>query len=183
MNSLRDLKQGLEGTLRTVGEGWRHLREQASGALTRFTPAGRPGADKGVAEGGPKADSPPQKTTSLSEWQFPSAGWALLAGDLYEDDSKLVVRLEIPGLDKDQLDLEVRDDNLIVRGEKRLDEQASDGHYRIRQCAYGSFHRSIALPRAVKADQAKAEYRNGVLRIELPKSERHQGRRIEVKGE
>ena len=175
MNKLSDLKQGLEGTWRSVGEGWRHLREQASGALTRFTPATRSSPTQ-TSTPSPQAAT----TTSLSDWQFPSAGWALLAGDLYEDADKFVVRLEVPGLDKQDIDLEVRDDTLIVRGEKRHEQESSSGRYRVRQCAYGSFHRTIALPRSVLADQAQADYRNGVLRIELPKAEQSRGRRVEV---
>ncbi|MES2819624.1 MAG: Hsp20/alpha crystallin family protein [Pseudomonadota bacterium] len=177
MNTLSSLKQGLEGTWRSVGEGWRHLREQASGALTRFTPQSRTSASSS------ETDSSASASTSLADWQFPSAGWALLAGDLFEDDDKYIVRLEIPGLDKQDIDLEIRNDLLVVRGEKRHEHASTQGRYRVRQCAYGSFHRSIALPKAVLGDQAKAEYRNGVLRIELPKAAQPQGRRIEVRSE
>jgi len=53
--------------------------------------------------------------------------------------------------------------------------------YRVRQCAYGSFHRAIPLPVPLEADKAAATYRNGVLRIELPKAERARARRIEIR--
>ncbi|HLA30337.1 MAG TPA: Hsp20/alpha crystallin family protein [Pseudomonas sp.] len=165
MDKLSELKHGLEETWNSLGEGWRHLRERTSSALTRFTP---------------KA-----KTTEASpaSADFPSASWALLAGDLFEDSDKFVVRLEVPGLDKQQLDIEVRSDMLVVRGEKRYEQESSSGQYRIRQCAFGSFHRSIPLTVPVLADKASASYRNGVLRIELPKAEHASGRRIEVRGE
>lgn len=167
MEKLTGLKHGLEETWSSLGEGWRQLRERTSSALTRFTPRHK---NKTPAEAPASAD-------------FPSANWALLAGDLFEDSDKFVVRLEVPGLDKHNLDIEVRSDMLSVRGEKRYEQESSNGQYRIRQCAFGSFHRSIPLPVAVLADKASASYRNGVLRIELPKAEHAGGRRIEVRGE
>jgi HSP20 family protein len=163
MEKLNELKQGLEDTWHSLSEGWRQLRERTSGTLTRFTPSN---------------DKTPKQSAD-----FPSANWALLAGDVFEDDDKFTVRLEVPGLNKNQLDIEVRNDMLIVRGEKRSEQETSNGQYRVRQCAFGSFHRSIPLPLPVLADKASASYRNGVLRIELPKAERTSGRRIEVHGE
>lgn len=167
MEKLSELKQGLEDTWHSLSDGWRHLRERTSGTLTRFTPSSR---GKTPAESAQTAD-------------FPSADWALLAGDVFEDNDRFVVRLEVPGMDKQQLDIEVRNDMLIVRGEKRSEQESSNGQYRVRQCAFGSFHRSIPLTVPVLADKASASYRNGVLRIELPKAERSGGRRIEVRGE
>lgn len=167
MDKLTELKQGLEGTWNSLGEGWRHLRERTSGALTRFTPLSK---SKAATETAASAD-------------FPSANWALLAGDLFEDADRFVVRLEVPGLDKQHLDIEVRSDMLVVRGEKRYEQESASGQYRIRQCAFGSFHRSIPLTVPVLADKASASYRNGVLRIELPKAEHANGRRIEIRGE
>ncbi|WPC06505.1 Hsp20/alpha crystallin family protein [Pseudomonas benzenivorans] len=170
MDRLNELKHGLEETWHSLGEGWRQVLDRASGALTRFTPSGR---DK-------REEIPPPAAGSASA-EFPSSSWALLAGDLYEDADKFVVRLEVPGLDKQDLDIEVRGDVLVVRGEKRYEQESSSGHYRIRQCAFGRFHRSIPLPLPVLANKTAAHYRNGVLRIELPKAEHARGRRIEVR--
>ena len=167
MEKLNELKQGLEDTWHSLSDGWRQLRERTSGTLTRFTPA--------------KNKTPAQQAPESAD--FPSVSWALLAGDVFEDDDKFIVRLEVPGLDKQHIDIEVRDDLLVVRGEKRYEQESSSGQYRVRQCAFGSFHRSIPLPRPVLADKSSASYRNGVLRIELPKTEHSSGRRIEVRGE
>lgn len=172
MDKFNELKHGLEETWHSLGEGWRHMRERASGALTRFTPATRR-----------QSESAAPAPVSPASSDFPSANWALLAGDLFEDADKFVVRLEVPGLDKQDLDIEVRSDVLIVRGEKRYEQESASGQYRIRQCAFGSFHRSIPLPTPVQAEHAAASYRNGVLRIELPKAEHARGRRIEVRTE
>ncbi len=167
MDKLNELKQGLEDTWHSLSDGWRHLRERTSGTLTRFTPLAK---SKAPAEPAQFAD-------------FPSANWALLAGDVFEDADKFVVRLEVPGLDKHNLNIEVRNDMLIVQGEKHYEQESSSGQYRVRQCAFGSFHRSIPLPLPVLAEKASANYHNGVLRIELPKAEHASGRRIEVRGE
>nr|WP_298148056.1 Hsp20/alpha crystallin family protein [uncultured Pseudomonas sp.] len=166
MEKLNELKQGLEDTWHSLSEGWRQLRERTSGTLTRFTPTN---------------EKAPEQAPASAD--FPSTNWALLAGDVFEDDDKFIVRLEVPGLDKSQLDIEVRNDMLIVRGEKRSEQETSSGQYRVRQCAFGSFHRSIPLPLPVLAEKSSASYRNGVLRIELPKAEHTSGRRIEVHGE
>ncbi len=168
MDKLNELKHGLEETWHSLGEGWRQLRERTSGALTRFTP-GRHKSDES------------DRALATGDGDYPSANWALLAGDLFEDSDKFVVRLEVPGLDKQDLDIEVRNDVLVVRGEKRYERESAKGQYRIRQCAFGSFHRSIPLPLPVVAEKAAAHYRNGVLRIELPKAEHARGRRIEVR--
>ena len=81
----------------------------------------------------------------------------------------MVVRLEAPGLDADEIDLQVRDKFLVVRGEKRQQRERAEGNYQILECAYGSFERSIPLPTEVDASKAKADYKRGVLQVELPK--------------
>jgi HSP20 family protein len=165
MDKLSGFRHGLEEAWQSVAEGWRHLRDRAAGALTRFRPTSKP------------ADTPPPP----GELQLPASGWALLAGDVFEDDEQIVVRLEVPGMEKEDFDIEVRDDVLVVRGEKRYEREATEGRYRVRQCAYGSFHRSIPLPVPVVGEKTTASYRNGVLRIALPKAEHARARRIEVK--
>ncbi|KON81696.1 Hsp20/alpha crystallin family protein [Azoarcus sp. PA01] len=144
MNRMAEFKHGLEEAWHSVADGWRQLRERAAGALTHF---------------GPEKAASAADARAPESAQFPAATWALLAGDVFEDDDKLV-----------------------VRGEKRYEHEATAGRYRVRQCAYGSFHRAIPLPSPVEADGAKATYRNGVLRIELPKAARAKTRRIEIRG-
>ncbi len=152
------------GNLKEIGhlwdsmtEGWRHLWESARGALTRFRP-------------GEKTNLP--KPEEVEDESFlPALGWGMLGGEVFEDDERIVVRLEIPGMDKSDLDIQVQDDALIVSGEKRFEREATEGRWHTLQCAYGSFRRVVPLPAAVKSEQARASYRNGVLRIELPKVE------------
>ena len=82
---------------------------------------------------------------------------------------------------KDDFHIELRDDVLLVKGDKRFERESSRGSYRVVQCAYGSFHRAVTLPAAVRPDRAKASYRDGVLRVELPKAEGARVRRIAVR--
>lgn len=163
MQVIDGLKEGLGELWESMAEGWRRLSQQAAGALTRF----RPGAGHPAPSGGDLA--------------LPSSGWALLAGDVYEDDQKLSVRLEIPGMEKADLEIEVRDDILSVRGEKRYARESEEGRYRVVQCAYGSFERVVPLPAPVLAEQAKASYENGVLKIDLPKAHPGKAKRVEIK--
>ncbi len=66
---------------------------------------------------------------------------------------------------KSELKVEVRDGVLVVEGEKRFEQQAGTGQYRLLQCAYGRFQRAVPLPVPVRGDRARAAYRDGVLRI------------------
>ncbi|QXP87614.1 Hsp20/alpha crystallin family protein [Methylococcus capsulatus] len=164
MTTLNELKHGLEEAWESLAEGWHRLRERAAGALTRF----KPGA------------SVPAVPRRQEDFYLASPTWALLAGDVYEDDRKVVIRLEVPGMEKEDFNLELRGDLLIVQGEKRLERETSEGRYRVLQCAYGHFHRVIPLPAEVVADRVQASYRNGVLKIELPKAAARLHRSIEI---
>ena len=77
--------------------------------------------------------------------------------------------------------MQVQDDYLVVRGEKQMSQERTEGGYRISECAYGSFERAIPLPAGVEPDGASASYKRGVLRVELPKSVQHRRRGITVK--
>jgi len=162
-----DIKNGFGSLWDTVTEGWSRLRESASTALTRFKPDARSNlpARQDIDDGG----------------YLPSHAWAMIGGDVFEDDKRLVVRLEVPGMEKKDFEIEVSGDQLVVRGEKRFERESTEGRWRVLQCAYGAFHRAVALPVPVKGDQARASYVNGVLKVELPKAEPGQPRAISVR--
>lgn len=153
--ALENLKQGFAQAWESMAEGWRRLRDSAADALTPFRP--------GKTEMLPAAE----EVDDLN--YFPSAGWGMLAGNVYEDEKSIIVHLEIPGMEKRDFNIEVTDDMLTVSGEKRFERESSEGRYRRFECAYGAFHRSLPLPAAVVPDKARATYRNGILRIVLPK--------------
>ena len=164
---LESLKEGVGSLWDNLSEGWRHLTRSAAGALTRF-------------KAGEKTDLPAKAEVDDASW-LPSRGWAMLGGDVFEDDKRLVVRLEVPGMDKEDIAIEVRDDALVVSGEKRFERESTEGRWRVMQCAYGSFRRVVPLPMPVLADQARATYKNGVLRVELPKTEPGRPKAITIK--
>jgi HSP20 family protein len=139
-----------------VTEGWERLRQGAAGALTRYRPEH-------------KASLPTLDEVDDASY-MPNASWAMLGGDVFEDDKRIVVRLEAPGMNKSDFDIQVLDGALVVRGEKRFEREATEGRWRVLQCAYGQFRRVVPLPVAVKAEAASARYKNGVLRVELPKA-------------
>lgn len=152
---LEDLKQGLGTMWDSVAEGWQNLRESAGSALTRF-------------QGKETAELPTRDEVD-DQFYFPAQRWSMLGGDVFEDDKRVVVRLEVPGMDKDDLAIEITGDRLTVSGEKRFERETTEGRWRSLQCAYGSFRRVVPLASPVAAEDAKATYRNGVLRIELAK--------------
>lgn len=165
---MHELRHGVESFWESVADGWDRLRQSAAGALTRFKPS-------------EKSNPPAKGETDDGSYQ-PGTRWAMLGGDVFEDDKRIVVRIEAPGMEKDDFDIEVRDGTMIVRGEKRFERESSEGRWRVLQCAYGAFERRVALPAEVLADQASASYRRGVLKIELPKAPtgRPRSRQIQV---
>ena len=165
--NLDSFRQGLNSLWDSVSEGWQHLRRTASSALTLFKPG--------------ESTNLPQRADIDDMFYMPSVGWSMLGGDLFEDDKQIVVRLEVPGMDKNELNIEVRDGVLVVSGEKRFERESSEGRYRVLQCAYGSFQRSVQLPVDVIAEQAQASYKNGVLRIALPKAAPAQPTKVNIK--
>ncbi|WP_300318455.1 Hsp20/alpha crystallin family protein [Accumulibacter sp.] len=165
MSTLHQLREGLNEAWDTLVDGWQRLYRRAAGAMTRFTP------DKKVSDD--------DKGTG-QEIAVRSAGWGVLPAEVFDDDDKIVVQLEAPGLEKSDFDLEVLDDHLVVRGEKQVERERTEGRYHVTECAYGRFERAIPLPEEVDSAKARANYKNGVLRIELPKPVSRRSRAITV---
>jgi HSP20 family protein len=95
----------------------------------------------------------------------------------------LIVRAELPGLNKDDVHVDINDDVLTIQGERKQEhEEEREGVYRTER-QYGSFYRAIPLPEGTIADSAKATFKNGVLEITLqaPPREVSRGRRLEIK--
>jgi HSP20 family protein len=105
--------------------------------------------------------------------------------EAFQRGDELVVRADLPGLTKDDVKIEIHEDQLIIQGERRQEHEEGrrgEGQYRSER-RYGSFYRSIPLPEGVNADNAKAAFRNGVLEITIPAPQpQAQGRRIEIQG-
>ncbi len=166
MSTLHQLREGINGALDVIMEGWQRLYQHARGAIIRFRP-------------GSKADTS-TSATSEHELSLRSVGWGVMAAEVFDDDDKVLVRLEAPGMEKDDFDLQVTDEYLVVRGEKHIEREQHEGHYHITERAFGRFERAIPLPDDVDADKARATYKRGVLEVTLPKSARRQRKKIAV---
>ncbi len=103
------------------------------------------------------------------------------AVDIFEKGDNLVIRAEIPGVDKDDIEVRVENNTLVLSGERRQDKDLEENNvYRLER-TYGTFLRSFRLPKTVDASRISAEYRNGVLEITLPKVEEARPRKIDIK--
>jgi len=91
--------------------------------------------------------------------------------DLYQTPNDIVIKAALPGLKPEDVQLSVSNDVLTIRGEFKQDGEQKETTYYIHEHRYGSFERSVAIPLAVQTDKAKAEFKNGVLTVTLPKAE------------
>jgi HSP20 family protein len=91
--------------------------------------------------------------------------------DLKETDQEIILEADLPGMNKEDLDLTVDDHVVILKGETKRDETKEERGYHLTERRYGSFYRAIQLPVEVKADQATARYRQGVLEVRIPKAD------------
>jgi HSP20 family protein len=112
-------------------------------------------------------------------------GWRLgvrgPAVDLYEQKDEIIVKAELPGLTKDDIEVNIADKLLTLKGEKRKEDEVKEEDYYRAERAYGSFVRSVELPAEVTLEKVKAVFKNGVLEIRLPKSEQAKQKEIRVK--
>ena len=103
--------------------------------------------------------------------------------DIYENKDNIVLEAELPGMKADDFELSVENNVITLRGERQFEKRDDSDNYHRVERSYGSFTRSFTLPQTVSAEGATAEYRNGVLRVTLPKKEETKARRISVSGE
>jgi len=100
--------------------------------------------------------------------------------EVSETETELTVKLPIPGVDKDHLEVNVADDSLTVRGEMRKESEEKKKNYYRQEIRYGSFHRIVPLPVEVDAAKANAELANGMLTVKLPKSAHTRSHKVKV---
>lgn len=103
------------------------------------------------------------------------------AVDLYQTDNDVVIKASLPGVSPSDLSITVTGDVLTMRGEVQEQKDTEGAQYHIKERHYGSFTRSIALPAAVVADKADAQFENGILTLRLPKAEEVRPKTITVK--
>ncbi|MGZ8243942.1 Hsp20/alpha crystallin family protein [Methylomagnum sp.] len=142
--------------LSVLSEGWHALKQRAAHALTHFMPAGEAGPGRGASR------------------------WSLLPAEVCETEDRVVVALEAPGMRPEDFDVDVIENVLVIRGEKRAaqEEMPEAGRYFLLERAYGAFGRAVHLPADVDRDHATTHYRAGVLAITLPKRVRNRVGRV-----
>jgi len=103
------------------------------------------------------------------------------AVDIAEQENEYLVKVELPGVNKDDVKITVDNNILTIRGEKKQDQEAKDDNYYRVERNYGSFLRTFRLPSSVHADKIDAVYKDGILTVTVPKSEEAKPKQIEVK--
>jgi len=110
-------------------------------------------------------------------------GEFLPALDLAETDNELVVKCEVPGLEPKDIVISLSDGMLTIKGEKKQEREEKEVDYHLVERSYGAFTRSIQLPKEIQGDKINASYKNGILKVTLPKSEEAKKKEIKIKVE
>jgi len=102
------------------------------------------------------------------------------AVDVFDTRDSIVLKAELPGMKPEDIDIELDDNVLTIRGERRFSEQVEEGRYYRLERSYGHFSRSLTLPQGVRGDQVHAQFEEGVLEVRVPKAEEVKPRKIAV---
>ncbi|MGW8302019.1 MAG: Hsp20/alpha crystallin family protein [Desulfobacterales bacterium] len=109
---------------------------------------------------------------SLYDWSPPV--------DIYETGDGIVLKVELPGVNKDDVSVEVKDNVLILKGERLLDPKIKDEHYYRKERSFGKFNRSFSLQERIKPDLIKASFKDGVLTVAIPRPEEEKPKQVTV---
>lgn len=154
-----EVERGLARAWDGLTVGWRVLLSRAGGALTHYARAARRGR--------------------AADMDFPE--WALLAAEVWETALSVIVRIELPGMAKEEIDISVSGTTLRVRGEKRSTGEQRGRRYHLMERAFGTFAREISLPHSVDSGRAEVSYQDGVVTVILPKTEATPPQRLPVR--
>lgn len=146
----RDLGHSINRVWKNSADGWRDLVHRSSDALTHFTHAKDDKADE-------------------RKWLDGFPQWGLLASEIEETDKEVLVRMEVPGMSREDCTITTEGNLLCLTGEKHSERESVGSTYRMKERAYGSFQRYIPLPRYVDVAKAHASCKNGVLTVRMPK--------------
>ena len=115
------------------------------------------------------------------DWEEPLSTTTYVPSvDIFETDNEVVVKAEMPGMNANDIDVRLEDNVLTLKGERHFEKDAKEENYHRIEREYGTFTRSFALPRTVNGDKVSAEYRDGILKIVLPKKEETKPKAIKV---
>jgi len=100
--------------------------------------------------------------------------------DVYEDEHNVTLKIEVPGIEEKDIDVQIENNTLTVHGERKFEREEKEENYRRVERQYGSFTRTFTLPTTVDADKVQANYEKGVLKIQLPKKAEAKPKQIKV---
>ena len=109
---------------------------------------------------------------SLYDWRPPV--------DIYETGEGIVLKIELPGVKKDDVSVEIKDNVLTIKGERLLDPAIEDENYYRKERSFGKFNRSFSLQQLIKPDLIKASFKDGVLTVEVPRPEEEKPKQVTV---
>ncbi|MBA2378567.1 MAG: Hsp20/alpha crystallin family protein [Blastocatellia bacterium] len=113
--------------------------------------------------------------------EFARGAWSPSV-DIFEDQDRLIVEAELPGMSRDDFEISVENNVLTLRGERKFEKKTDGDNYHRVERSYGAFTRQFTLPQTVTSEGASADFENGILRVALPKREETKARKIEVSG-
>ena len=113
------------------------------------------------------------------EVEFSMESWNPVV-DVYDNDDSIVIKAELPGIDKEGIEIDVKDRVLTLKGERSSESEVKDDNYYRRERSFGRFERAFTLPADVDPDKIKADYKDGVLKIDIPKPEEKKPRQITI---
>jgi HSP20 family protein len=102
------------------------------------------------------------------------------AVDIYEDPQKVVLKLEVPGIDQKDMDIRVENQTLTVKGERKFEAEEKEQNFHRIERRYGSFFRAFTLPSSVDAENVQASYNSGVLKLEVAKKPEAQPKQVKI---
>jgi HSP20 family protein len=145
-----ELERSVARAWEALAEGWREVLVRGSGSLTHFVRGAK------------------RKRSAGANEDFPQ--WALLAGESWETAKSIIVRVEMPGIRKEDIDVSIYRGGVRIRGEKRSPDHPERYLYHLMERAFGRFERTIPLPDNIDGANAEVSYQDGVLTVIVPKT-------------
>ena len=100
--------------------------------------------------------------------------------DIYDDNDHIVIKAELPGIDKKDITIDLKDSVLTLKGERNVENEEKEDNYYRRERSFGKFERAFTLPTGLDPEKIKADYKDGVLKIEIPKPEKEKPKQITI---